>query len=105
MDQLPQQRRQRIELTLSGGETVTDAQAAAISEAVTLAPARSAGEALAFELGKVERDKGNPYQRVYSELYRKFRVPSYRALPLAAFPSVMAWLGEWWRQVTDRPRC
>ncbi len=85
-------RPKRIELTLAGGSTVTDAQAAAISEAV---------KALAYQLGKKEPDRGNPYQRVYSELYRKFRVPSYRALPLESFPAVMVWLTEWWQQVTD----
>jgi hypothetical protein len=86
-------RLQRIELTLTGGEVVTDAQAAAISEAV---------KAVAFELGKRESEKGNPYQRVYSELYRKFRVPSYKALPLTSFPAVMQWLTEWWRELTGK---
>ena len=62
-----------------------------------------AGEALAFELGKKEAEKGNPYQRVYAELYRKFKVPSYRALLLESFPAVMAWLVEWWQQVTAEP--
>ena len=85
-------RLRRIELTLAGGAVVTDAQAAAISEAV---------KAVAFELGKREGDKGNPYQRVYSELYRKFRVPSYKALPASAFPLVMQWLTEWWGELTD----
>jgi len=85
-------RLQRIELTIAGGATVTDAQAAAISEAV---------KALAFELGKKEADKGNPYQRVYSELYRKFRVPSYKALPVESFPAVMNWLTEWWQELTE----
>lgn len=82
-----------IELSLAGGATITDAQAAAVSEAV---------KALAYHLGQ-EKDKGNPYQRVYSELYRKFRVPGYRALPLESFPAVMDWLTEWWQQVTDEP--
>ncbi len=86
-------RLQRIELSLAGGAAITDAQAAAVSEAV---------KALAYHLGE-EKDKGNPYQRVYSELYRKFRVPSYRALPLENFPAVMDWLTEWWQQVTDDP--
>ncbi len=86
-------RLKRIELTLAGGAAVTDAQAAAISEAV---------KALAFELGKREGEKGNPYQRVYSELYRKFRVPSYKALPASAYPSVMQWLTEWWAELTDK---
>lgn len=86
------QRLQRIELTIAGGATVTDAQAAAISEAV---------KALAFELGKKEPKKGNPYQRVYAELYRKFRVPSYKALPLESFPAVMNWLTEWWQELSQ----
>jgi hypothetical protein len=88
------QRLQRIELTISGGATVTDAQAAAISEAV---------KALAFELGKQEAGKGqgNPYQRVYTELYRKFHVPSYKAVPLEKFPAVMNWLTAWWQELTE----
>jgi hypothetical protein len=87
-------RLQRIELALAGGATVTNGQAAAISEAV---------KALAFELGRREPEGANPYQRVYSELYRKFKVPSYRALPADAFPSVMRWLTEWWQNVADEP--
>ena len=87
------QRLRHLELSLAGGATLTDAQAAAVSEAV---------KALAYHLGQ-EKDKGNPYQRVYSELYRKFRVPSYRALPAGSFPAVIAWLTEWWQQVTDDP--
>jgi hypothetical protein len=87
-------RLQRIELALAGGETVTNAQAAAISEAV---------KALAFELGRREPEGANPYQRVYSELYRKFKVPSYRALPFESFPVVMRWLTEWWQNITDEP--
>ena len=95
------QRLSRIELTITGGATVTDAQAAAISEAV---------KALAFELGRKEADKGhdphdprggNPYQRVYSELYRKFHVPSYKAVPLEKYPAVMKWLTEWWQELTE----
>jgi hypothetical protein len=87
-------RLQRIELALAGGETVTNAQAAAISEAV---------KALAFELGRREPEGANPYQRVYSELYRKFKVPSYRALPFESFPAVIRWLTEWWQNITDEP--
>lgn len=90
------QRLRRIELTIAGGATVTDAQAAAISEAI---------KALAFQLGKAADPEapraGNPYQRVYSELYRKFRVPSYKALPLESFPIVMHWLTEWWQELTE----
>ena len=62
-------------------------------------------EALAFQLGKAgdpdAKRATNPYQRVYSELYRKFRVPSYKALPLEAFPAVMNWLTEWWQELTE----
>ena len=93
-------RLRRLELTIAGGAAITDAQAAAISEAV---------KAVAFQLGKQEtegaagRGAGNPYQRVYSELYRKFRVPSYRALSLESFPAVMAWLTEWWEQLSGEP--
>jgi hypothetical protein len=90
-----EQRLKRIEMTIAGGKTITDEQAATISEAV---------KALAFELGRRRGDPGrNPYQQIYAEMYRKFRVPAYRSIPLKSFPAVMEWLKEWWQRVTDAP--
>jgi hypothetical protein len=57
--------------------------------------------ALASKLGEMEPEKGNPYQRVYSRLYRTFSVSSYKAIPLEMFPAVMTWLVDWWKTITD----
>jgi len=41
----------------------------------------------------VGKGKGrNPYQAVFGELYRRFRVSSYHHIPLRRFGEVMAWL-------------
>ncbi len=37
----------------------------------------------------------NPYQAVFGELYRRFRVSSYHNLPLRRFGEVMTWLREY----------
>ena len=83
-----------LELTIAGGPTVTTGQAAAVSRAV---------KALAYKLGQVEPEKGNPYPRVYARLYRTFSVSSYKAIPLEMFPAVMTWLADWWEDIADDP--
>lgn len=67
-----------------GGEHVTEAQAAQISQAV---------KAVAMAIGK--RTKRNEFGGVYGELYRKFSVSSYKAIPQRRFDEVMAFLNEW----------
>ncbi|MCB8988840.1 MAG: ORF6C domain-containing protein [Ardenticatenaceae bacterium] len=67
-----------------GGEHITEAQAAQISQAV---------KAVALALGK--RTKKNEFGGVYGELYRKFNVSSYKAIPQRRFDEVMAFLNEW----------
>ncbi len=79
-----------VEGMVAPGHVISDAQAAEISTLV---------KAIATEM--VERDKGtgakgrNPYQSVFGELYRRFRVSSYHNIPLKRFGDVMAWLREY----------
>jgi len=40
---------------------------------------------------------------VYSELYRRYQVSSYKNLPQAKLAEVLAWLGAWYTELeTDR---
>jgi hypothetical protein len=71
------------------GEPVTDEQAAHISQAV---------RSIAYKLS--ERSGRNEYGGVYSELYRRFGITSYKLLPAARFDEAISFLTEWWRQVT-----
>jgi hypothetical protein len=84
------QRLERIEDTLGDPKrAITPDQATEISQAV---------KAVAMELGK--RSKRNEYGGVYGELYRRYRIPSYRELPAAKFEDAMGWLGEWLQSLT-----
>ncbi|MCB8966912.1 MAG: phage antirepressor N-terminal domain-containing protein [Chloroflexota bacterium] len=72
---------------------ITPDQATAISQAVKM---------IAMTLSK--RSGRNEYGAVWGELYRRFRVPSYRELPLAQYDAVMAWLTEWHQSLSgDEP--
>ncbi len=79
-----------VEGIIAPGEVISDAQATEISTLV---------KAIATEMA--ERAKGtgakgrNPYQSVFGELYRRFRVSSYHNIPLRRFGEVMAWLREY----------
>jgi hypothetical protein len=72
------------------GRHVTPDQAMQISQAV---------KAVAIEMGKTTGR--NEFGGVYGELYRRFGVTSYKEIPAAKFDDVMAWLGEWYRSLTD----
>jgi len=78
-----------IEAQLPPAGVVTDEQAGAISTAVLdlagLLKAEGAGDA-------------NPYQTVYTALYRRFGVSSYKVMPAARFGAVMAFLDDWRRR-------
>lgn len=88
------ERLELIESTLGDPDRViTPDQATEISQAV---------KAVAMELGK--QSKRNEYGGVYGELYRRYRIPSYRELPAARFDDAIAWLGEWLESLTgDTP--
>jgi len=87
-----EQRLERIEATLGDtGKNVTPDQASQVSQAV---------KAIAMELGKTT--KRNEYGAIYGEVYRREGVTSYKLLPAHRFETVMKWLAEWYRQVTDK---
>src|SRR5579883_1660940 len=79
-----------IEGLVSSGQVISDAQAAEISGLV---------KAIATELAEKDRSAGtkgrNPYQAVFGELYRRFRVSSYHNIPLGRFHEVMQWLRDY----------
>jgi hypothetical protein len=64
---------------------LTDAQAAEVAAAV---------KALAELLTSRDTSK-NHYQGVFAELYRRFRVSSYKQLPQEQFTAVLAFLADW----------
>jgi hypothetical protein len=75
---------------VSPGQLISDAQAAEISALV---------KAIATEMATRHTGGGaigrNPYQAVFGELYRRFRVSSYHNIPQRRFTDVMAWLREY----------
>jgi len=77
-----------LEERVAPGEPVTEEQAAHISQAV---------KAIAYKLS--ERSGRNEYGGVYSQLYSKFGITSYKNLPAARYGEAMEFLTEWWSQV------
>jgi len=75
-----------VEGVVTAGETISDAQAAEISTLV---------KAIATEMATRGGAGRNPYQAVFGELYRRFRVSSYHNIPQRRFAEVMAWLREY----------
>ena len=78
-----------LELQLSAGATISEDQAAEIALAV-----KNVGQALAA------RGDRNGYARVYSEMYRRYRISSYKNLPAARCQDVLAWLAGWYGELT-----
>jgi hypothetical protein len=86
-----EQRLEQIEDQLGATDRqITPEQAMHISQAV---------KAIALEMGR--RSGRNEFNGVYGELYRRFKVPSYRELPATKFDEAMAFLRDWWQAVTD----
>jgi len=79
-----------IEGAVSPGQLISNAQATEISTLV---------KAIATEMAVRDKATGaagrNPYQSVFGELYRRFRVSSYHNVPARRFADVMAWLREY----------
>ena len=79
-----------VEGAVTPGQVISDAQAAEISTLV---------KAIATAMAERDKESGakgrNPYQGVFGELYRRFRVSSYHNIPLRRFGEVMAWLREY----------
>lgn len=77
-----------LELQLSAGAAVSPAQAAEIALAV-----KNVGQQLA-----VKGDRQG-YAKVYSELYRRYGISSYKNLPAARYDEVLAWLRSWYGEL------
>ncbi len=77
-----------LELRLSGGAVISEDQAAELALHVKTVAA-------ALE----QQGTLNGYQRVYSELYRRYRVASYRNLPAARYAEALAWLAGWYAEL------
>lgn len=79
------QRLEAIEAQLGDtGRNVTPDQASQLSQAV---------KAVALEQGK--KSGRNEFGAVYGELYRKFGITSYKALPARRFDEALRYLTEW----------
>jgi hypothetical protein len=79
-----------VEGVVAPGQVISEAQAAEISTLVkAIATERATRDTGASGAGR------NPYQAVFGELYRRFRVSSYHNIPLRRFGEVMTWLKEY----------
>jgi len=82
-----------LEQRIAPGQPVTEEQASQLSQAV---------KAVAIALGK--QTKRNEFGACYGELYRKFQITSYKALPADKFEAALAFLTEWHQSlVGDSP--
>jgi hypothetical protein len=79
-----------LELQLSGGSTISEAQAAEIALAV-----KNVGQRL------VRAGDKNGYAKVYSEMYRRYRISSYKNLPGARYQEVLDWLHGWHEELSE----
>lgn len=77
-----------LEERIRPGEPITEEQAQHISQAV---------KNIAYKLS--EKTGRNEYGGVYSQLYGKFGITSYKLLPAARYDEAMAFLTEWWQQL------
>lgn len=85
------QRLETVEAALGDPDRyISNAQASRISQAV---------KAVAMEFSK--QSGRNEYGGVYGQLYRKFEIASYRELPASKYEEAMAWLSEWYQELTD----
>lgn len=82
-----QQQLGALERKIEPGAHITDVQAAEISQRV---------KALAQLLTEKDPSK-NHYQAIFGELYRRFRVSSYKLIPQNRYREVLAFLDDWLR--------
>jgi hypothetical protein len=80
-----QQRMGSVEGKLNPGEVITDEQAAEVSTQV---------RALAHLLTSRDNSK-NHYQAIFGELYRRFKVSSYKRIRQEQYDAVLAFLDAW----------
>jgi hypothetical protein len=84
------ERLEQVEATLGSNERqVTPDQASQISQAV---------KAVALALGK--KTKRNEFGACYGELYRRYGITSYKALPAHQFEDALTFLTEWHQGIT-----
>lgn len=80
-----------LELRLDSEATIDEEQAAELALAV-----KAVGQALT-----AQDRKQNGYQQVYGELYRRYRVSSYRNLPRGKYTEVLDWLHRWHTELSS----
>lgn len=81
-----------LELRLEPEAPLSEEQAAELAMAV-----KAVGQALS---GKERKQNG--YQVVYGELYRRYRISSYKNLPRGKYAEVIAWLHSWHVELDGR---
>lgn len=77
-----------LELRLDPGAAITEEQAAEIALAV-----KNVGQRLSTQ------SERNGYAMVYSELYRRYGVSSYRNLSQSQHKQALAWLHRWYNEL------
>lgn len=80
-----------LELRLDPAAAISDAQAAEIALGVK-------NVAYAME----QQGQSGGYGKVYSELYRRYRISSYKNLPRAKYDEVIGWLSKWYDEVMGK---
>ncbi len=78
-----------LELYLNPQEQITEVQANELALAV---------KAVAAVLSGPDR-RTNGYPPVYAELYRRYRISSYKNLPQGKFEDAMTWLHQWHQEL------
>src|SRR5689334_10055186 len=81
-----------LEVRLDPKQVLTEEQAAELALAV-----KNVGKAL-----ERQGDRQG-YAKVYSELYRRYRISSYKNLPQSQFDAVLAWLAGWHQELESAP--
>lgn len=71
------------------GATITEAHASEIALAV-----KAVGQRL------VATGQRDGYAKVYSEMYRRYRVSGYKNIPAARYDECLAWLHGWYTELT-----
>jgi hypothetical protein len=80
-----------LELYLNPQEQITEAQANELALAV---------KAVGHALSSPDRSRTG-YGQVYAEMYRRYRITSYKNLPQGKFEEVMAWLHQWHQELAS----
>lgn len=80
-----------LELRLDPAASISDEQAAEIALAV-----KNVAHAMD------ERGQSGSYGKVYSEMYRRYRISGYKNLPRAKYDEVIGWLSKWYDEVVGK---